>query len=240
MKKFNEIKGKINSIETMGLVDGPGIRFVVFLQGCPLRCIYCHNPETWNLNSYNVELTPSELVEKIKRYKNYFGEEGGVTFSGGEPLFQKDFLLECLKLCKQENIHTAIDTAGSVAGYDEILDYVDLVIFDIKSYKEDQYLNITNNTIQNSIKFLYSCQKKQKKMWIRTVIVPNINDSEEFIYGLKNFIKDLKNIEKIELLPYQTLGISKYKKLNIPYKLDGIPNMNIEKCNKLQQIINKN
>lgn len=239
MKKSKDLKGKINSIETMGLVDGPGIRFVVFLQGCPLRCSYCHNPETWNLNSYNIELTPYELVEKIIRYKNYFGEDGGVTFSGGEPLFQKDFLLECLKLCKKQKINTAIDTAGSVEDYDEILDYVDLVIFDIKSYKDDQYKNITNKSIKNSLKFLFSCQQKQKKMWLRTVIVPGINDSEEFIYGLKNFIKDLKNIEKVELLPYQTLGVEKYKKLKIPYKLDKTPIMDNKKCNKLQQLLSK-
>ena len=239
MKKSSAIKGRINSIETMGLVDGPGIRFVVFLQGCPLRCLYCHNPETWSSKDYNVEITPEELVEKIKRYKNYFGEEGGVTFSGGEPLLQKKFLLECLKLCKKEQIHTAIDTAGAVSGYEEILNYVDLVIFDIKSYKKMQYQEITNQSIDNSLKFLYSCQKKEKKMWLRTVIVPGINDTEEFVLGLKNFVHHLKHIEKIELLPYQTLGVEKYKKLNIPYRLDGVLPMDIEKCKKLQEILDK-
>lgn len=239
MKKFREVKGKINSIETMGLVDGPGIRFVVFLQGCPLRCKYCHNPETWKVSDYNVELTPSELVEKIKRYKNYFGEDGGVTFSGGEPLVQNEFLLECLKLCKAEKIHTAIDTAGSVDNYDEVLDYVDLVIFDIKAYDKTMYKYITGGEITNSLKFLYTCQKKNKKMWLRTVIVPGINDNKEFILGLKNFIKDLKNIEKVELLPYQTLGVEKYRKLNIKYSLDGVAAMDVEECSKLQKLLDE-
>lgn len=183
MKKSSSIKGKINSLETMGLVDGPGIRFVVFLQGCPLRCSYCHNPETWDPSSYKIELSAEELVEKIKRYRNYFGQDGGVTFSGGEPLLQKDFLLECLKRCKKEHIHTAIDTAGSVSGYEEILNYVDLVILDIKAYQEKEYKNLTKRPMTNFLKFLYACQRKGKKMWFRTVIVPGLNDTKGFVLG---------------------------------------------------------
>ncbi len=237
MKKSN-ILGDINSIETMGLVDGPGIRFVVFLQGCPLRCKYCHNPETWATKTGNIKMSPEELIEKALRYKNYYGEDGGITFSGGEPLVQKKFLIECLKLCKKYKINTAIDTAGSTTDYNEILDLVDLVIFDIKSYKKDQYKEITGRDITNSLKFLYTCQKKNKKMWLRTVIVPGINDNEQFILGLKNFIKDLKNIGKVELLPYHTLGKDKYKKLNIDYKLKDILPMDEEKCKELQQLLN--
>ena len=236
MKKSNY--GYISSVETMGLVDGPGIRYVVFLQGCPLRCIYCHNPETWKIGEGNLKLTPKELVEKISRYRNYFGSDGGVTFSGGEPLVQKDFLVECLKLCKKEGIHTAIDTAGSTTDYDEVLDLVDLVIFDIKDYTKEGYKNITGSDIANSIKFLYTCQKKNKKMWLRTVIVPTINDNEEFVLGLKNFIKDLKNIEKVELLPYHSYAIEKYRELGIKYKLKDIPDMDIDKCNRLQELLN--
>lgn len=237
MKK-SSILGDISSIETMGLVDGPGIRYVVFLQGCPLRCLYCHNPETWANKHGNIRMTPEELVEKISRYKNYFGSDGGVTFSGGEPLVQNEFLIECLKLCKKEKIHTAIDTAGGVSdGYNEILDLVDLVIFDIKAYKDDLYQKITGRKIDNSLKFLYTCQQKNKKMWLRTVIVPKINDDKEFILGLKNFIKDLKNIQKVELLPYHTYGIHKYKELNLEYKLDGVSDMDIDKCNDLQKIL---
>ncbi len=237
MKKSNIIKGKINSLETMGLVDGPGIRFVVFLQGCPLRCLYCHNPETWNSDSYKLELSPEELIEKIKRYQNYFGEDGGVTFSGGEPLLQKEFLLECLKLCKNEHIHTAIDTSGSVNGYEEILDYVDLVILDIKAYQEQEYQKLTTRPITNFLKFLYTCQKKGKKMWFRTVIVPGVNDTKDFVLGLKNFISGFRNIEKVELLPYQTLGVSKYQKLGISYPLENVSAMDVEKCQSLQEIL---
>ena len=124
--------GKINSIETMGLVDGPGVRFVVFMQGCPLRCIFCHNPETWDLNDKTDTYTPQELVDKILKYKPYFKHNGGVTFSGGEPLMQKEFLIQTLKLCKENNIHTCIDTAGSITNCTEVLKYTDLVLFDIK------------------------------------------------------------------------------------------------------------
>ena len=192
--------GKIHSIETLGLVDGPGIRVVVFMQGCPMRCIFCHNPDTWTTDS-GLEMTKEELVNFILKYKNYFGIEGGVTFSGGEPLFQKDFLLEALKLCKENDINTCIDTAGSIYDVDEILKYTDLVIYDIKALDKDKYFDITNYKIDNSLKFLDLCQKMNKKMWIRQVIIPNINDNEVYIKELASFIKKLKNVLKVELLP---------------------------------------
>ncbi len=236
MKK-SKVLGDISSIETMGLVDGPGIRFVVFLQGCPLRCKYCHNPETWANKEGNIKMTPEDLMEQVLRYKNYYGSDGGVTFSGGEPLVQKEFLVECLKLCKKYKINSAIDTAGSTNDYNEILDLVDLVILDIKAYRNEDYKNITGKNIDNSLKFLYACQNKNKKMWLRTVIVPGVNDTKEYIIGLKNFIKDLKNIEKIELMPYHTFGIDKYKKLGLPYKLDGVKPMDSDKCVELQKIL---
>ncbi len=237
MKK-SSILGDISSIETMGLVDGPGIRFVVFLQGCPLRCKYCHNPETWANKNGNIKMTPEELMEKVLRYKNYYGTDGGVTFSGGDPLVQKEFLIECLKLCKKYKINSAIDTAGSTNDYDEILDLVDLVIFDIKAYKQEDYKNITGKNIDNSLKFLYACQAKNKKMWLRTVITPGINDNKDYVLGLKNFIKDLKNIEKVELIPYHTYGVDKYKKLGLLYQLEGVKDMNNDECVELQKILN--
>lgn len=235
---MTESKGYISSIETMGLVDGPGIRIVFFLQGCPLRCLFCHNPETWSKVG-GIEMTPTEVVEKIKKYKNYFGEEGGVTFSGGEPLTQKEFLLETLKLCKKNNINTAIDTSGVGIDYEEILKYTDLVIWDVKAYEKESYKKITGMDIDSSLKFLETCQKLNKKMWIRQVIVPGINDTNEYIIGLKKFIKDLKNIEKKELLPYETLGVHKYKELNIPYRLEGVKPMNVERCNELNKLLNE-
>lgn len=231
--------GKINSFESMGLVDGPGVRFVIFMQGCPLRCRFCHNPETWKLNDKVDEYTPEELIKKILNYKPYFKHNGGVTFSGGEPLMQKEFLLECLKLCKKENIHTCIDTAGSILDCKEILEYTDLVIFDIKGTNKENYKDMTGANIDTSLEFLKLCQKLHKKLWLRAVIVPGINDNEEYINELINFIKPLKNVEKIELLPYHTLGVHKYENLGINYSLKNVSDMDKDKCKKLEDKIKK-
>ena len=227
-------KGSIDSFETFSTLDGPGIRTVVFLNGCKLRCLFCHNPEMWNLKEKN--FTPEEVVQKILRNKPYFKNGGGVTFSGGEPLLQIDFLIETCKLLKRENIHITLDTAGVGLGdYDEILSLVDLVIFDIKALDDINYMKMTGNKISESLKFLECCQKNNKKMWIRQVIVPGINDSEAYIDSLAHFIKKLKNIEKIELLPFHTMAYEKYKKLNLDNPLKDKVNMDKEKCNKLEK-----
>ncbi len=229
-------KGSIDSFETFSTLDGPGIRTVVFLNGCKLRCLFCHNPEMWNLKEKN--FTPEEVVQKILRNKPYFKNGGGVTFSGGEPLLQIDFLIETCKLLKRENIHITLDTAGVGLGdYDEILSLVDLVIFDIKALDDINYMKMTGNKISESLKFLECCQKNNKKMWIRQVIVPGINDSEAYIDSLAHFIKKLKNIEKIELLPFHTMAYEKYKKLNLDNRLKDKVNMDKEKCNKLEKIL---
>ena len=232
------INGNINSIETMGLVDGPGIRFVVFLQGCKLRCKYCHNPETWDINGKSQKISAKELVEKIERYKNYYGNDGGVTFSGGEPLLQPEFLLECLKLCKEKGINTALDTAGVGFGeYKEILKYVDLVILDIKAVDENEYKEIVGFPIKYFKEFLNQVQDSGNKLWLRQVIVPGINDDEEHILKLKNFIKKIKNVEKVELLPYKTLGVHKYHNLGIKYRLEGTAEMDEKKCKELEKLL---
>lgn len=229
-------KGSIDSFETFSTLDGPGIRTVVFLNGCKLRCLFCHNPEMWNLKEKN--FTPEEVVQKILRNKPYFKNGGGVTFSGGEPLLQIDFLIETCKLLKRENIHIALDTAGVGLGdYDEILSLVDLVIFDIKALDDINYMKMTGNKISESLKFLECCQKNNKKMWIRQVIVPGINDSEAYIDSLASFIKKLKNIEKIELLPFHTMAFDKYQKLNLDNPLKDKVNMDKEKCNELEKIL---
>lgn len=232
-------KGSVSAIETFGLVDGPGIRTVVFLSGCRLRCIFCHNPEMLKKGENNY--TPEQLVSKIIRNKPYFKRNnGGVTFSGGEPLLQSEFLIETCKLLKKENIHIALDTAGVGNGdYEEILKLVDLVIFDIKALDSESYKYITNNEINESLRFLDKCQQLNKKMWIRQVIIPGINDNEEYILSLKKFIKPLKNIEKVELLPYHTYGVSKYEKLNIPYKLGDTKDMDIKRCQELEKLLLK-
>lgn len=224
--------GYLDSIETLGLVDGPGVRVVVFMQGCPLRCIFCHNPESWEIDDKYV-VTPKELLDKILKYKNYFGTTGGVTFSGGEPLVQSKFLLEVLKLCKENGINTCLDTSGA-GEYEEVLKYVDLVIWDIKAIKPSDYEKITGYKIDKSLEFLDYCQRHHKRMWIRQVIIPGINDNLDYINELKEFIKPLKNIEKIELLPYHSKGISKYKGMNIPYKLENTKDMDVIRCKKLE------
>ena len=232
--------GYIDSVETMGLVDGPGIRFVTFLKGCKLRCLFCHNPETWT-KAGALEITSEELLKKIHKYHTYY-KDGGVTFSGGEPLMQPDFLIDILKKCKMINLHTAIDTAGvGIGKYEEILKYTDLVILDVKAYTEDKYKYITvvNTDMSEFNKFLDVCQKLDKKLWIRQVIVPGINDTEEYILGLKEYLKNIKNIERVELLPYHTMGVPKYHKLGIPYKLEGVPDMDTNRCKELERILNR-
>lgn len=232
------IKGNIHSIETMGLVDGPGIRVVVFFQGCALRCTFCHNPDTW-ATSGGESITPVELVNKIERYKTYFKNSGGgVTFSGGEPLLQPDFLIEVLKLCRERGIHTTIDTAGVGAGrYQEILKYVDLILFDVKHYNPKEYSEITGREVKESLKFLEIAQEMNIKMWIRHVVMPGVTDSVEDMQNLADFIKELKNVEKIELLPYHLLGTNKYEILNMKYKLEGMPAMDKAKAKELEKLL---
>ena len=237
MKESKEIKGSVAHIESFGLVDGPGIRTVVFLNGCMLRCLFCHNPEMFKRGTDNY--TPLELFQKIIRNKPYFARNnGGVTFSGGEPLLQCEFVTQTCRLLKQEDIHIALDTAGvSNDNYDELLNLVDLVIFDIKALDQEGYQKMTSQPIDLSLKFLEKCQSLNKKMWLRQVIVPNINDNIEYIEKLADFIKPLKNIEKVELLPYHTMAEAKYKELGIKNKLEGVNAMDKNKCEKLEKIL---
>ena len=235
------IKGKIHSVESMGLVDGPGIRVVVFMQGCTLRCLYCHNPDTWTLdgNKDALDFTPEELVNKISRFRSYFEKSGGgVTFSGGDPLKQPEFLKETLKLCKEAGIHTTLDTSGVGFGdYEEILKYTDLVLYDVKHLTREGYKDMTGIEIDETQKFLEACKKMGTKMWIRQVVVPGKTDSEEYIRELGKFVKTLNNVEKVELLPYHLLGVSKYETLGIKYRLEGLEAMDKEACKKLYKFL---
>lgn len=232
--------GRIHSIESMGLVDGPGIRVVVFFQGCNLRCSYCHNPDTWECKG-GEEITPQELIKKIVRFKPYFVKAGGgVTFSGGEPLLQPDFLMEISKLCKDNGIHTTLDTSGfGIGRYEEILQYIDLILFDIKHIDKDKYKELTARDIDESLRFLETAQKMNKKMWIRHVVVPGITDSEEHIQALKEMIQGLKNVEKVELLPYHLLGVNKYETMGIGYRLEGAPPMDKKLVKEWENKINE-
>lgn len=227
------IKGRIHSFESMGLVDGPGVRSVIFMQGCSLRCRYCHNPDTWKCESIKT-YTPSEIVEKVERYKPYFKSGGGVTFSGGEPLLQPEFLIETLKMLKEKGINTCIDTAGYGYGdYDEILKYTDLVLYDVKHYTKEGYKFITSKSIEKTEEFLKAMIKNNTKMWIRHVVVPGITDSPEHIKGLRNYIQKIPNVLKVQLLPYHTLGVNKYEKMKIKYALDGVKPMDKEVTDSL-------
>ncbi|WP_394870847.1 pyruvate formate-lyase-activating protein [Clostridium butyricum] len=232
------VKGKIHSVETMGLVDGPGIRVVVFFQGCALRCKFCHNPDTWT-PSGGEEYTPEQLVNKIEKFKSYFAASGGgVTFSGGDPLRQPEFLLEVLKLCKSRNINTCLDTSGYGFGdYDEILKYTDLVLYDIKHYTREGYKNVTLMDIDESLKFLEAMKRNNTKMWIRHVVVPGITDGEDHLKELKKYIDKIPNVEKVELLPYHLLGINKYEIMKIKYPLENVEAMNKDLCKKYQKDI---
>ncbi|MFA9398506.1 MAG: pyruvate formate-lyase-activating protein [Clostridiaceae bacterium] len=215
--------GRIHSIETLGLVDGPGIRFVVFFQGCNLRCSFCHNPDTWDKNE-GLEISAEDLIEKALKYKNYFNVSGGgVTVSGGEPLLQKEFLIKFLKLCKKNGLHTAIDTAGVGNGdYEEILKYTDLVILDLKHDNNEDYEKLTGCSMNEFNKFKQVLLKSNSRVWVRHVVVPTLTDNKIHLKKIEKQALEFKNLDKIEFLPYHTLGVYKYEKMNIPYKLKDI------------------
>ena len=232
----------IASIETFGTVDGPGIRTVVFFNGCHLRCIYCHNPEMWCKQKNN--MSTEELIEKILKNKEYFGDTGGVTFSGGEPLLHADFIIEVSKELKKHDIHIALDTAGVGNGnYEEILKYMDLVLLDIKHTNKDEYKELTGATIDESLRFRDILNKSNKKVWIRQVIVPGLMDNEEYLKSLVKEVKSINNVERIDFLPYHNMAYNKYLKLGIDYPYKDIPNMDKEKCielyNKFMTMYNK-
>ena len=232
--------GRIHSIESMALVDGPGVRSVVFLQGCRLRCQYCHNPDTWSMTGKDIqEMSAETLVMRLSRFKPYYGDKGGVTFSGGEPLLQKDFLKEVLRLCKAAGIHTCLDTAGcGIGGYEDILTFTDLVLLDIKHYTREGYQQVTGQKPDESLAFLETAQRMHIPLWIRHVVVPGLTDGDGHLEGLKNYIRTLKYVERVELLPYHVLGVHKYKALNIPYPLEGVEPMEPQKLSNWQTLMN--
>ena len=224
----------ISKIETFGLVDGPGIRTVVFLNGCKLRCKFCHNPETWVKKEDNY--TTEELIKKILRSKPYFKKNGGVTFSGGEPLLQYEFLVDICKKLKDEKIHIAIDTSGIGNGnYKELLENIDMVLLDIKHIDKDGYINITQtDNLDKFFEFVNELNMTNVEVWIRQVIIPDVNDNKEYIEKLASFLDDnIKNITRVDFLPFHTLGNTKYEELGInnPYK-DKVA-MDKEKCEEL-------
>ena len=231
------MNGKIREFEIMGLVDGPGMRLVVFMAGCKLRCAYCHNPETWDMSKFSKEVSSEDILAQYNKYASYYGKTGGVTFSGGEPLLQSEFLVETIKLLKSKGIHVTIDTSGVGEKYDEVLDLVDLVILDIKAVEAEEYKFITGKEIDDFNVFLNKCIEKSKKLWLRQVIVPGINDDEAHVLKLKEFAKSVPNVERIELLPYHTLGVHKYEELGIKYRLSDTLDMDKDRCKELEKLL---
>ena len=225
------MKGKIHSFFAGGTVDGPGIRFVIFFKGCPMRCLYCHNPDTWDISGAQ-EYSVDEIVSKALKYKGYFGDKGGITVTGGEPLVQIDFLIELFKSFKENNIKTALDTSGIIFDpnneillnkFNELIKYTDLVLLDIKHIDDNEHIKLTSHSNKNILLFAKYLSDNNVKMWIRHVLVPTITLNDEYLIKTKEFIGTLKTVEKIEILPYHTMAKSKYEKMNLKYPLEGIP-----------------
>lgn len=222
--------GKIHSVFSGGTVDGPGIRFVVFTQGCPLRCKFCHNPDTWKIGA-GEERSVDDLIKEIVRYKNYFGLNGGLTISGGEPLVQLDFITELSKAAVKNGVNVAVDTSGylfdetspeKIKKFDELNKYVDLYLLDIKHIDDDKHRMLTGVSNKHTLAFAKYLSESGKKMWIRHVLVPGITDDDDALIRLKEYIDTLKTVEKVEVLPYHTMGVPKYEKLGIDYPLKGV------------------
>ena len=264
MPENKQILGYIHSTESFGAVDGPGIRFVVFLQGCKMRCKYCHNPETWNLvadysrlyaedvsetereelekrieentkalKEKGIKLearTPEDVLKQALRYKPYWKGDGGITVSGGEALLQIDFLIEFFKLAKAEGIHTAVDTAGNpftreepfFSKFRELMKVTDLFILDIKQIEDEKHRSLTGFSNANILDLAQYLSEQGKHMWIRHVLVPGITTDEEDLRKTDAFIRTLKTVDKVEVLPYHKLGIQEWERLGIPYQLEGI------------------
>lgn len=221
--------GAIHSIETFGLVDGPGVRYVIFMQGCHMRCKFCHNADTWKVKEPNQ--SAESVLKKALRYRPYWKENGGITVSGGEPLLQIDFLIELFTQAKKEGVHTTLDTCGQPFTFEEpffskfkqLMQVTDLVLLDIKHIDEKAHKELTGHTNQNILEFAKYLSDIQKPVWIRHVLVPTINADEVYLKRLHQFVAQLKNVERVEVLPYHTLGAYKWKELGLEYPLEGIP-----------------
>lgn len=225
-KKDIDLKyyAKVHSIESFGTVDGPGIRFVLFLQGCHLQCKYCHNRDTWDMNGGEYK-SLDDIFEKILKYKNYIYPNGGVTVTGGEPLLQVKFLIELFEKLKKENIHTCIDTSGMVTltpDIKKLLSLTDLVLLDIKHINSDKCKNLVGLRNEKELAFARYLSDNNIHMWIRQVLVPGYTDDEQDLLQLKDFIDSLNTVDKIEVLPYHDMGRYKWEKLGLKYQLDGV------------------
>lgn len=237
---MKNLVGRIHSFETLGAVDGPGIRFILFMQGCSLRCKFCHNRDTWDCKG-GTEYTVDEIFEKILKYKNYFiASNGGVTISGGEPLLQADFVIELLKKLKQAGINTAIDTSGMFDITEKIktlINLTDLFLVDIKSINDDICKDLVGHSNKKELEFIKYLDSIGKEIWIRQVIVPGITDKDEDLYKLRDFINSIEHITKVDLLPYHDLGKYKWLKLNEIYPLENVRTADSKDVERVKKIL---
>lgn len=231
------MKGYVHSLQSLGTVDGPGVRSVVFLSGCPLRCVYCHNPDTWAREESQLTDVASLAARLVRFYS--FIKKGGVTFSGGEPLLQAEFVTEVTKLLQKEGLHVAVDTCGAplTPAAERLMEAADLFLLDIKMTTEEDYKRYTGGSLAQTLMFLDRLEELQKDIWIRHVVVPGINDSEEDILRLADLIKGYSCIKKVELLPFKNLCLEKYKALNIPFPLEGTPPMKADALEALEKVL---
>lgn len=237
-------EGYIHSLESFGSVDGPGIRFVIFTSGCGMRCRFCHNPDTWEMNSgkrYSVD----QLIAKALRYRPYWGSQGGITVSGGEPLLQMDFLSELFCAAKKEKIHTVLDTSGSpftrqepfYGKFEKLMKDTDLVLLDIKQIDDVQHKILTGRSNANILELAQYLSEIRKPVWIRHVLVPGGSDRDDYLCRLRTFLDTLDNVERIEVLPYHTLGVYKWKELGLDYPLEGVEPPSEERIENAKRIL---
>lgn len=219
------MNGFVHSFESLGTLDGPGVRCVVFLQGCPLRCVYCHNPDTWDKTKGTV-FSAEEVVRRVSRYRAYFGESGGITVSGGEPLLQAEFVTTIFRLCREAGIHTVLDTSGhgaNAANLMPLLQETDMVLLDVKMTTEQDYAEKTGGSLRQAMDFLSLLERQRIPVWIRQVVVPGITDSQENLFRLADLLADKECVQKVEFLPFRKLCKEKYDQLQIPFPLDRVP-----------------
>lgn len=228
--------GHIHSTESFGAADGPGVRFIVFMQGCHMRCRYCHNPDTWKMDGGD-EVTADEILKRALRFKPYWGKDGGITISGGEPLLQIDFVIELFKKAKDLGINTCIDTAGNpftkeepfFSKFEELMKYTDLLLLDLKEINPTRHKDLTGFDNSNIIEMAKYLSEINKPVWIRHVLVPEHSDFDEDLDALGDFIDTLSNVDRVEILPYHTLGKFKWENLGIPYTLESISSPSAER-----------
>lgn len=238
------MQGYVHSRETFGTVDGPGIRYVLFLQGCPMRCKYCHNPDTWKMNT-GEKVSTADIICEYKKNREFY-KNGGITVTGGEPMLQIEFVTELFRLAKAENIHTCIDTSGVtftpdnveyLNKVDELLSFTDLIMLDIKHINSDTHKELTGHRNEHILRFAEYVSEKGITLWIRHVVVPGITDDEDALIALGEFIGKLKTLRALDVLPYHTLGVSKYKELGIKYPLEGVRDANADDVKRARERI---